>query len=104
MARVLLLCLCFVNEGKKSMELEVLQYMKCARPLSALDETLGCLGLLWATGDGGKDEGKVGRSVEEKTFTAGGKWFDAISFQNFLGNMLVVCRNMAVHPIGTELP
>lgn len=103
-ARVLLLCRCFVRGDTEGMELAFVQYMECVRPLDAVDEGLACVCLRWATTDGREDEGEIEMCGEGGDCTVAGEWFGLIPFQSTLSTVHVIRGNVAVHPFPTELP
>lgn len=63
-AKALPSCRCSVNRDAQGVKLALVQYMECLPPLKAVDETLDCVWLRWATTDGGKDENEVGRALD----------------------------------------
>ena len=97
-----LVALFHVKYGQTRQEYAFLQYMQCVDPVDAVDSTLKCICLRWATTD--EVDHTTSALPEQGGTVCVGEWYDIVPVDTIVGAVHVVRSNFSISPFTSVLP
>lgn len=102
-AKVLLLLRLGQSGGGAVREYAFVQYMEVTKPVSGVDEALGCVCVRWATDEGEDWTLDIENSLRKEHVQAG-EWYGLVPFRSIVSTVQVLRSNLWIRPFSPELP